>query len=130
MANIIYDAAKIKVMGFLGDLAAYAGLDEEWVNEVWAEFLSHPKIYEEFVYYIEHHELLGKYQIQGYSILECYVWQRNNQVYRTDERGRFEPEGNEETVVLKAFRFMMEFEEHPAEYIKMLEDDLGRDKMR
>lgn len=117
-------------MEFLGELASYAGLDEVWVDEVWAEFLGHPKIYEEFVYYIEHHELLGKYQIQGYSILECYVWQRNNQVYRTDERGRFEPEGNEETVVLKAFRFMMEFEENPTEYIKKLEDDLGRDKMR
>lgn len=130
MANIIYDANKIKVISFLGDLAAYAGLDSAWADEVWAEFSRHPQIYEEFVYYINHHELLGKYEIEGYTVLECYVWQRNNQVYRTDERGKFEPEGNEETLVLKAFRFMMEMEEHPAEYVRKLSDDLGRDKMR
>lgn len=130
MANIIYDANKIKVMEFLDDLAAYAGLSREWADEVWGEFFSHPQIYEEFVYYINHHELLGNYEIQGYSILECYVWQRNNQVYRMGERGKFEPEGNEETVVLKAFQFMMQFEDHPAEYLRKLEDDLGRDKMR
>lgn len=130
MTSIIYDANKIKIMEFLNQLAAYAGLDNAWADEVWAEFFRHPGVYEEFLYYVNHHELLGRYEIDGYSILECYVWQRNNQVYRTDERGRFEPEGNEETVVLKAFRFMMEMEDNPAEYIRRLEDDLGRDKMR
>lgn len=130
MANIIYDATKVKVMEFLDRLAEYAGLDTQWADGIWSEFMKHPRIYEEFVYYIEHHEFLGNYEIKGYSILECYVWQRNNQVYRTDERGKFEPEGNEETVVLKAFSFMMNLEDKPEEYLKKLEDDLGRDKMR
>lgn len=130
MTSIIFDANKIKVMGFLHELAAYAELDNAWADEVWMEFFRHPGIYEEFLYYINHHELLGKYEVEGYSILECYVWQRNNQVYRTDEMGKFRPEGNEETVVLKAFQFMMKLESHPAEYIRKLEDDLGRDKMR
>lgn len=130
MANIIYDSTKIKVMEFLDRLAEYAGFDMDWADKVWSEFLKHQKIYNEFVYYIEHHALLGEYEIHGYSILECYVWQRNNQVYRTDERGKFEPEGNEETLVLKAFLFMMELEDNTEEYIKKLEDDLGRDKLR
>lgn len=130
MANIIYDSTKLKVMQFLDDLSEYAGFDIEFANKLWERMLFHKNVYEEFIYYIENHSLLGKYEIEGYSILECYVWQRNNQVYRLGERGKFEPEGNEETVVLKAFDMMMDLEDDTPATLQRLEDDLGRDKMR
>lgn len=130
MANIIFDAGKIKVMEFLGKLSLYAGLSESYSEEIWREFMKHPSIYKEFEYYIDHHELLGKYEIQGYNILDCYVWQRINYIFRYLDRGKIENECNEESMVLMAFDFFMKMEDDPVPYLEKLDEDLGRDKMR
>lgn len=130
MANIIFDAGKIKVMEFLGRLSRYAGLSENYSEEIWREFMKHPHIYKEFEYYIDHHELLGAYAIEGYNILDCYVWQRINYIFRYLDRGKIENECNEESMVLMAFDFFMKMEDNPAPYLEKLDEDLGRDKMR
>lgn len=130
MANIIYDTSKLKVMEFLNELSEYAGMEEGFAESVWQHFFTHPEIYKEFVYYIDHHELSGKYEIRGYNILDCYVWQRNNYIFRHLDRGKIERDCNEETMVLQAFEFMMRLEEEPEVYIKKLQEDMGRDKMR
>ncbi|MGN0160473.1 MAG: hypothetical protein ACI4AQ_03690 [Lachnospiraceae bacterium] len=130
MANIIYDSSKLRVMDFLERLSEYAGLKEGFADETWAEFLKHPGIYEEFVYYVDHHELLGKYVIEGYSVLDCYVWQRLNYIFRYLDRGKVERDCNEETMVLLAFDFFMKMEDDPAPYVLKLEEELGRDRLR
>ncbi len=130
MANIIFDAGKIKVMEFLKKLSRYAGLSDSYSEEIWREFMKHPHIYQEFEYYIDHHELLGRYQIKGYNILDCYVWQRINYIFRYLDRGKIENECNEESMVLMAFDFFMKMEDDPVPYLEKLDEDLGRDKMR
>lgn len=130
MANIILDAGKLKAMEFLNELCAYAGFKDGYADEVWQEFTRHPKIYEEFAYYIDHHELLGKYYIKGYNILDCYVWQRINYIFRYLDRGKIWRDCNEETMVLLAFDFFMKMEDDPQPYLEKLEEDLGRDKIR
>ncbi len=92
--------------------------------------MKHPHIYQEFEYYIDHHELLGRYQIKGYNILDCYVWQRINYIFRYLDRGKIENECNEESMVLMAFDFFMKMEDDPVPYLEKLDEDLGRDKMR
>lgn len=130
MANIIFDSGKLKVMEFLERLAQYAGFKESYADEMWQEFQKHPKIYEEFVYYIDHHELMGTYEIEGYSVLDCYVWQRINYIFRFLDRGKVENDCNEETMVLLAFEFFMKMEDDPIPYLEKLYEDLGRDKAR
>ncbi|MDD6572138.1 MAG: hypothetical protein PUF12_07145 [Thermoflexaceae bacterium] len=130
MANIILDAGKLKVMEFLHELCAYAGFKDGYADEVWQELTKHPKIYEEFAYYIDHHELLGKYYIEGYNVLDCYVWQRINYIFRYLDRGKIEHDCNEETMVILAFDFFMKMEDDPQPYLEKLDEDLGRDKMR
>lgn len=128
MANIIFDSSKIKVMEFLNQLGSYAGLSETYADEIWQEFMRHPGIYREFEYYVDHHELSGKYKIEGYNILDCYVWQRLNYIFRYLDRGKIEKECNEESLVLMAFDFFMKMEDNPEPYIEKLNEDLGRDK--
>lgn len=130
MANIIYDSGKLRVMEFLERLSTYAGFKENFAQDLWAGFLKHPAIYEEFAYYADHHELLGKYEIKGYNVLDCYVWQRLNYIFRYLDRGKVEGECNEETMVLLAFDFFMKMEEDPAPYVLKLEEELGRDRLR
>jgi hypothetical protein len=130
MANIIYDSSRVKVMEFLDELCEYAGFKGDYADKIWQELCTHPKIYEEFVYYAGHHELLGKYYIKGYNILDCYVWQRINYIFRYLDRGKVENNCNEETMVLLAFDFFMKMEDNPVEYLEKLDEDLGRDKMR
>ena len=130
MANIIYDAGKIKAMEFLEKLSRYAGLSESYSREICGALLKHPRIYREFEYYIDHHELLGKYEIRGYNILDCYVWQRINYIFRYLDRGKIENECNEESMVLMAFDFFMKMEDDPVPYMEKLDEDLVRDKMR
>lgn len=130
MANIIYDSSRLKVMEFLSELCEYAGFRADFADETWQEFLKHPEIYQEFVYYIDHHELLGKYYIKGYNVLDCYVWQRINYIFRYLDRGKIERDCNEETMVLLAFDFFMKMEDDPQPYLEKLDEDLGRDKMR
>lgn len=130
MTNIIFDAGKIKVLEFLQELCAYAGFKDGFADEMWKEFTTHSEIYEEFVYYVEHHELLGKYYIKGYNILDCYVWQRINYIFRHLDRGKIERDCNEETMVLLAFDFFMKMQDDPAPYLAKLDEELGRDRMR
>lgn len=130
MANIIFDSGKLKIMEFFERLCQYAGLEKSFTDEMWQAFSRHTEIYEEFVYYVEHHELLGRFVIKGYNILDCYVWQRNNYIFRYLDRGKVEGNCNEETMVLLAFDFFMKMQDEPDTYISKLDEELGRDRMR
>lgn len=130
MANIIFDSSKLRIMEFLERLSTYAGFRSDYADAMWQKLTSHPEIYQEFVYYIDHHELLGKFELDGYNILDCYVWQRQNYIFRYLDKGKIENNCNEETMVLLAFEFFMDMQDNPAEYRNKLEEDLGRDKFK
>ena len=73
MPGILYDASKIKVCQAFYEICAYAELDRTWTDELWTDIMLHPQIYEELVYYIEHHTFLNKVKVCGYSMCDLYV---------------------------------------------------------
>ena len=78
MANIIYDARKIKLMEAVKELSDLVGNSDEWFNSFWSLVMENENIYEELLYYIDHHDLLCSYTIENYSIVDLFVWQLSN----------------------------------------------------
>ena len=103
--GILYDARKLKALEFLGDLAAYAGKDDDFVGMLWTELISDEAMYKEFVFYADNHTFLDELKIRGYSMSDLYVWQMDKyNIVR--ELGKNPTACNKETLVLNAF---MEF---------------------
>ena len=75
MSGIIYDTSKIKACEGFYAICDYAEFDRQWTDELWKDVLTHPLIYEELVYYLEHHTFRDKVKIEGYSLSDLYVFQ-------------------------------------------------------
>ena len=63
--GILYDARKLKALEFLGDLAAYAGKDDDFVGMLWTELISDEAMYKEFVFYADNHTFLDELKIHN-----------------------------------------------------------------
>lgn len=128
MSRIIYDATKVKVCQGLYDICEYAGLNREWTDRLWQDILSCREVYEELVYYMEHHTFMDKVKVGGYSLCDLYVFQMNK-YNLVREVGKNPRTCNKEKMVMKAFRTMLDMMKEPEEYIKRLEEGRGMDKM-
>lgn len=128
MSRIIYDATKVKVCQGLYDICEYAELNREWTDRLWQDVLSCREVYEELVYYMEHHTFMDKVKVGGYSLCDLYVFQMNK-YNLVREVGKNPRTCNKEKMVMKAFRTMLDMMKEPEEYIKRLEEGRGMDKM-
>lgn len=105
MANIIYDARKIKLMEAVKELSDLVGNSDEWFNSFWSLVMENENIYEELLYYIDHHDLLCSYTIENYSIVDLFVWQMSNYDLLHDT-GKNDASCCKEAMVLFAFEAM------------------------
>lgn len=128
LMGILYDARKLKALEFLQQLCEYAGKDDDFVSQLWNEFLSDGALYDEFVYYADNHTFLDEMKISGYSMSDLYVWQmdRYNLVR---ELGKNPAACNKETLVLNAFKEMANMKRYPEEYVKRIESGKGNDRL-
>lgn len=128
MQQIIYDASKIKVYEALEEWCKYVHKNDEFMAGFWKRILKNKEIYDEFVYYLEHHELVAQYMIQGYSMLDLFISQmeRYNLKHDTGKNG---VNCNKEKMVLQAFDVMLKMTENPEEIIKRLQSGEGMDKI-
>lgn len=128
MKGILYDATKVKVCQAFYAICSYAELPGEWTDKLWMDILSERQIYEELVYYIEHHTFLDKLKVCGYSLCDLYVWQmsRYNLIKDTGKNSRT---CNKEKMAMQAFRTMADMIKSPEEYRKKLEEGQGTDKL-
>ena len=78
MANIIYDARKLKLMEAVKELSYLVGNSDAWFNSFWSLVMENENIYDELLYYIDHHDLLCRYTIKNYSIVDLFVCQMAN----------------------------------------------------
>ena len=77
----------MRVYDGLVRLCDYAGKSVEWCDKLWQEMLSDREVYDEFVYYLEHHVPGDLMKVRGYSLTDLYVWQieqygRDRNTYR------------------------------------------------
>lgn len=128
MQGILYDATKVKVCQAFYEICDYAELSRQWSDELWKNILTHDQIYEELVYYIEHHTFLDKMKVCGYSLCDLYVWQmsRYNLIKDTGKNSRT---CNKEKMAMQAFRTMVDLLNDPEGYRKKLEYGQGTDKL-
>ncbi len=126
--GILYDARKLKALEFLGDLAAYAGKDDDFVGRLWSELLADGELYKEFVYYADNHTFLDELKVRGYSMSDLYVWQMDKyNIVR--ELGKNPAACNKETLVLNAFMEFANMKKDPDEYVKRIESGKGNDRL-
>ena len=127
MSGILYDARKIKAYEALLELCELAGETQGWGDALWEELLHDEELMEEMVYYLEHHNLLGKASCVGYTLIDLFVWEMD--IYNLiADSGKNTASCNKETMVLRAFRTMTEMKKDPIHYKKRLSEGFGMDK--
>ena len=126
--NIIYDATKVKICQGFYDICSYAEFDREWTDELWKDIVSSREIYEELVYYIEHHTFMDKVKTAGYSLSDLYVWQMNR-YNLVREIGKNPITCNKERMAMRAFRTMVDMQHEPEKYVKWINEGRGEDKL-
>lgn len=127
MANIIYDARKIKLMEAVKELSDLVGNSDEWFNSFWSLVMENENIYDELLYYIDHHDLLCRYTIENYSIVDLFVWQMANYNLLHDV-GKNDASCSKEAMVLFAFEAMAKMAKEPEIYKKRIQSDMRLDK--
>lgn len=123
---IILETTKFKVYEYYQQLCDYAAWDKTYRDLLWSKLLDHEELYEEFVYYLEHHQILGTFTFRGYSLIDLYVWQmdRYNLIH---DIGKNTGNCNKEDMVLKAFYAMTSFFDDPDSFEKRLQEGRGMD---
>lgn len=127
MSHIIFDSGKIKAYESLKMLCEYTGKSLEWCDGLWMDILTDNELYEEFVYYLEHHALADNMQVEGYSLIDFYVWQMERYNLANDS-GKNTAACNKEEMVLQSFKAIAEMKKNPEYYKKKLSDGSGMDK--
>lgn len=128
MPGILYDASKIKVCQAFYEICTYAELDRGWTDELWKDIMLHQQIYEELVYYIEHHTFLNKVKVCGYSMCDLYVWQMSRYNLIRDT-GKNSKTCNKEKMAMQAFRTLIDFMADPEKGRKRFESGQGMDRL-
>ena len=128
MANIVLDGSKIKVYGMLQNLCDYCNEKDSWCDELWGYMLQNDELYEEFVYFIVNRSLMGKMNVEGYTLIDLYVKQIDMYNVRND-LGKNPIFCMKEDIVLRSFLMMGRLLEAPETYKKKLEDGFGMDQL-
>ena len=128
MSNIVYKNATMRVYDGLVRLCDYAGKSVEWCDKLWQEMLSDREVYDEFVYYLEHHVPGDLMKVRGYSLTDLYVWQIEQYNLHGDS-GKNTACCNKEEMVLQALWMLAEMKKNPDSYLSRLDQGAGMDKI-
>lgn len=124
--SIILGTEKLKAYRGLSMLCEYAGKNAEWCDELWLAVLTDYELYQELLYYLEHHCFADRLKAAGYSLTDLYVWQMGRDNLRRDT-GKNTANCNKEEMVLRAFWAMAEMRKDPLRYERKLADGPGMD---
>ena len=109
-------------------ICEYAELPEKWADDLWGEIMPRKELYNELVYYIEHHTFLDQLKVSGYSLCDLYVWQMNRYNLIRDT-GKNPRTCNKEKMAMQAFKTMSELLKDPGQNLKKLEYGQGTDRL-
>ena len=126
MSGILYDARRIKAYEALQSLGEFAGKDEAFLNALWEELVPDEGMMREFMYYIDHHTFLDEEKCRNYSLTDLYFWQMDRYNLIRD-MGKNTSACNKETMVLNAFRCMLDMKKDPETFLKRLSEGRGMD---
>ncbi len=130
MGGIIYDARRIKAYEYMQGLGAMTGKPQDFIDSLWKEIVMDGDLMKEFAYYLDHHTFLNEFKVNGYGLLDLYMWLMRRYNFLHDY-GRNDGNCDKEALVLDTFWHMVKMKDNPEEYEKQLEDGfgLGMDQM-
>lgn len=128
MTNIILDSRKLMVYEDLKYLSEYTGKGLAFAESLWNSFLEIPKLYEEFLFFLDNRTINDKFEYNGYTLSDIYVYQLKRYNLFNDT-GKNTAECSRESLILETFAGMAELIHNPEDYAKKLLEDGGMDKM-
>ena len=125
---ILLDTRRIKAYEFLHQIGEAVGEDEDYLEELWGEFLQSEELMGAFIYYLDHHTLYDGIRCEGYGLTDLYFYNMRRAEIRQDI-GKNYGDSDKDALALETFRMMAEMMKAPEAYIKKLEGGLGMDTM-
>lgn len=120
-----YKAAMNCLYVWTYELAEYAGVTVEDVEEFWKELITVPELLQEYAYYHDTGEVLCRYRINGYSVADIMVWQIDHFRAHMD-RVFTNNKCNTKKLAYETFKKMLEIRRNPA-ILRELESETGTD---
>ncbi len=127
MSGIILDGRYILAREALDRLGAYAGMETAWLDKLWAELVAVPELFQEFIYYVDHHGFADKMDCCGYRLTDLYVF-RMSKYNLIHDIGKNTESCNKESLVLETFYTMACMLKNPDKYIAKLLGVRGEDR--
>lgn len=127
MRQIIIAGEKLKLYGCLKETCKYVCYTDEWRDRLWEDLLANPPIYREFLYYMEHQDFLCQCTVNGYSIIDIFIWEMRKYNVRTD-RGKNGADCDKTAMLLEAFRTMIDMKGNGARIEWSMEMRNGMDE--
>lgn len=107
-------------------LCHYAGENESFLENFFAMLTASAGVFEEFVFYLDHQNFLGKYKVAGYGLIDIMVWQMDHFKAQLD-RDRRDMKENGDRMLLMAFHTMLLMEREPEYYVNLMQIETGTD---
>lgn len=124
--DIIFNSKTLYLYEKTKEYCFSLGYDEIFFNELWEGIILHKELFEEYTYFLQHHELKGKFTFEGYTLLDLYFFEMRGFNLRHD-LGRNLKECDKDEVSVRAFHTMGQFIKNPAYYKAKLEKGMGMD---
>lgn len=102
------------------------GFSADFFEDFWKRLSERDDIYKEYVYYLVKKEFLGEVKIEGYQVVDVFVWQMDGFKSKMD-RDNYDMKNNEAKMILSAFDTFLKMAKEPGEYVKRLQHDTGTD---
>ena len=120
------DEEKRRAYEWAKALCHYAGENESFLEKFFAMLTASEGVFEEFVFYLEHQNFLGKYKVAGYGLIDIMVWQMDHFKAQLD-RDRRDMKENGDRMLLMAFHTMLLMEREPEYYVNLMQTETGTD---
>ncbi len=102
------------------------GRSREDADSFYKKILSVPELFEEYSYYFEKQDFLGKYRVDEYTIPDILIWQMDHfrsHMDRPDADNRY----NTCKLILSTFETMLELTENPQKIKDQFQSETGTD---
>ena len=117
---------RTKAYAWARGLCYYAGKDEAFLERFFEMLTASEGVSGEFLYYLDHHNFLCRYQVAGYSLIDIMVWQMDHFKAQLD-RDREGMKSNGDQMLLEAFHTMLLMERDSQYYVNLMQTETGTD---
>ena len=123
---IIFDARRMMAYERLKELGALSGKDEDYLEELWTEFIDDAELLGAFAYYLDNHSLYDGIECAGYGLTDLYFYNMRSYEMGQDV-GKNYADCDKEALVLDSFLFMAKMKKEPEKYVRLLNSVPGMD---